>query len=91
MTDPHCEQVAALIPPRDRESRTDRLADLLECLADLSVEAHARRDELAGRACSDDARVQGSIAALDRLDRQLETVCAAATSVRPRLLHEHLI
>lgn len=38
MTDATCRPVAAPPPVWEREGRADRMAELLECLADLVVE-----------------------------------------------------
>ncbi len=91
MTGPACEPLMTLVPPSAREEQPDRLAELLECLADLVVEAHRCRGVLERLPSCADQRVQDSIAHLEQLERNLRAVGVEAASVHQGLLRERLL
>jgi hypothetical protein len=88
---------AALTPLRTlgsmtvREHRPDRLAELLECMADLLVEARLQREEIAQDLAGDDPRVREAIARLTDVERSLGDVGIEAASVHQLLQRIHLI
>jgi DUF1680 family protein len=91
MNDPRCQPRLALVPLAEREATPDRLADLLECLADVVAVTADRRLNLARITHSDDPRVRAAIADLARLEGDLRSVSVEAASVHQRLIHEHLL
>lgn len=91
MTQADCQPLSTLVLPSEREDRPDRLADLLECLADLVVETHRCRGLLEQLPGGSDVRVQTSITDLERLEHKLRAVGMEAASVHQRLVHERLI
>ncbi len=91
MTETECLPLMTLVPPSARETRPDRLAELLECLADLVVETDKCRAALERLPTRADERVRSSIADLERLQIELHDVSVEAASVRQRLMRERLI
>jgi hypothetical protein len=75
----------------EREHRPDRLAELLECLADLLVETRKQRAEIARDRDSDDPRVPEAIGRLAELEGSLGDLAVEAASVHQLLQHVHLI
>jgi hypothetical protein len=61
MTDPACRPPRTLAPIAEPE-RSDRLTELLECMADLLVEARRQRLAIAEPCDGDDLRVRDAIA-----------------------------
>lgn len=90
MTDPACRPLGTLAPIAEPE-RPDRLAELLECLADLLVEARRQRLTIAEHCDSDDLRVRDAIARVAALERSLRDVGIEAASVHQLLEHVHLV
>jgi hypothetical protein len=78
-------------PRPKREQRPDRLAELLECLADLLVETRKQRRDIARLRDSDDPRVPEAIARLTDVQRSLGEVAVETASVHQLLQHVHLI
>jgi hypothetical protein len=91
MTDPVCEPLESLSGALDREEQPDRLAELLECLADLVVDVRARRLALAQLERSDDGRVRRAIERLSEMEMHLASVSIEVASVHQELQREHLI
>ena len=91
MTETECQPLMTLVPPSERETRPDRLAELLECLADLVVETERCRAALEHLPTRADERVRTSIADLERLQIDLHDVSVEAASVHQRLLRERLM
>jgi hypothetical protein len=91
MTDPACRPLRTLAPNAEREQRPDRVAELLECMADLLVEARRQRVEIAQHRDSDDPRVRDAIARLTELEHSLAEVGVQAASVHQQLQHVRLI
>jgi hypothetical protein len=88
MTAAACTPVA---PVAETAERPDRLGELLECMADLLVQARRQRAELAEHWGSDDPRVPEAIARLVELERSLGQVGVEAASVHQLLQHVRLI
>jgi hypothetical protein len=82
--------VSPLAPIAEREQRADRFAELLECMADLLVQARMRREEIAQHH-NDDPRVLEAVARLSDLERSISEVGIEAASVHQRLQSIHLI
>ncbi|MCW3066206.1 MAG: hypothetical protein JWN32_3378 [Solirubrobacterales bacterium] len=91
MTDAACTPLKPCVPIAERERRLDRLAELLECLADLLVETRKQRREIGQHRDSDDPRVPEAIVRLAEMERSLGDVAADAASVHRLLQHVHLI
>ena len=72
MTDAACRPLWTLSPITEPE-RPDRLAELLECMADLLVEARRQRLAIAEHCDSDDVRVREGIARVAALEARSET------------------
>ena len=79
------------MPTPERDQRPDRFGELLECMADLLVETHRQRMEIAHDPGSDDPRVAEAIARLNELERSLSEVAVQSASVHQLLQHVHLI
>jgi hypothetical protein len=91
MTDAACRPLGTLAPVAERELRSDRFAELLECMADLLVETRQQRQEIAQSCGSDDPREREAIARLIELEGSLEGVGVEAASVHQLLQHVHLM
>lgn len=91
MTDAGCTPLNTLAPIAEREQKPDRFAELLECMADLLVEARKQRLELAQYRGSADQRVREAVARLAELESSLQEVGVEAASVHQLLQHVHLI
>ena len=91
MTDAACRPLSTLAPLAERELRSDRFAELLECMADLLVETRKQRQEIAQSRGSDDPREREAIARLIELEGSLEAVGVEAASVHQLLQHIHLM
>jgi hypothetical protein len=91
MTDADCRPLTTLVPIAEREQRPDRLAELLECLADLRVEARKQQTQITRHRDSDDPRVPEALARVRELERSLAEVAAEAASAHRLLQHLHLI
>jgi hypothetical protein len=91
MTGPSCQPLSTLTPMGGPEQRPDRLAELLECLADLMVEARRGRLALTQHESSDDPRVLRAIDRLSELERRVADVGAEAALVHQELQRDHLI
>lgn len=77
----------------EREQRPDRIAGLLECMADLLVELRTQRAEITELQShrSDDPRAHMAIARLSELERSLAELGREAASVHRLLQHVRLI
>ena len=84
-----CTPLPTLSPIADGEQHPDRLAELLECLADLLVETGRQRAELTQHYGSS-PQAQDAIVRLAEVERSLGTVGAEAASVHQLLQHLHL-
>jgi hypothetical protein len=92
MTDATCTPLRSLALTAEREQTPDRLADLLQCMADLLVETAKQRTELAQHErANDDPRVREAVARLSELESSLAEVGAKAAAVHQQLQHVHLI
>jgi hypothetical protein len=86
-----CRPVLDLVAPAELESRPDRLGELLGVLADLVVEARARRLALNELDGSDDPRVVGAIDRLSKLECHLVDTGVEAATAHPDLQRAHLL
>jgi hypothetical protein len=68
-----------------REKSRDRIAELLECMADLLVETRRQRVEIARDLGSDDPQMREALARLAELERSLEELGVEAVSVHKQL------
>jgi hypothetical protein len=91
MTDAACRPLRTAAPIDEREQRPDRLAELLELMADLLVEVRAERAEIAQYRDSYDPRVLEAIARLAELEGSLGEVGIEAASVHQLLQRTRLI
>ena len=91
MTDAACTPLRPLAPSSEQEERPDRFTELLECMADLRVETHRQRVEIAQQRGTDDPRVVAAVARLTDLQRSLGEVGAEAAAAHQLLQHIHLI
>jgi hypothetical protein len=91
MTDAACTPLKMIGPTVEREQRADRLAELLECMADLLVETRQQRVEIERHAGSDDPRVREAITGLTQLEGSLAAVGVETASVHQQLQHVHLV
>jgi hypothetical protein len=91
MTGAACRLLGTLAPSAEREERADRFGELLECMADLLVEARRQREEIEEHRGSDDPRVREAIARLPKLERSLGEVGVEAASVHQLLQRARLI
>jgi hypothetical protein len=92
MTPANCTPIRSPAATRELELRPDRLADLLECLADLVVQTGQQRrtiepmaDVAAGESTHD------AIRRLAALEDALKQVGLEAAAVHQQLQHDHLI
>jgi hypothetical protein len=76
-----CAPMWTLATVAECEQGPDRLAELLECMADLLVATRRQRVEIARELGSDDPRVREAVACLAELERSLEEVGVEAVSV----------
>lgn len=90
MTGAACRQIATNAPIANGPYRPDRFAELLECMADLLVEARREREDM-GAQQGNDPRVPEAMARLAGLERSLGQVGAEAASVHHLLQRAHLI
>ena len=80
------------VPIFERERRTDRFVELLECLADLRVAAARRRIEIAESIGVDPAPQAGAVAQrLTEVERSLNALSAEAAAVHRALQHAELM
>jgi hypothetical protein len=92
MTDATCVPLRALGLTAECAQTPDRLADLLQCMADLLVETAKQRTDLAQhQRDNDDPRVRDAIARLYELESSLAEVGAKAAAVHQQLQHVHVI
>jgi hypothetical protein len=91
MIDARCTPLRTLGLTAEREQRPDRFAELLECMADLLVEVHGQRMEIAVHDGPGDPRVDEVIARFAELERSIEKVGVEAASVHQQLQHVHVI
>lgn len=91
MTGAECTPLSYQAPTAELEHRTDRLAELLECMADLLVEARRQRADISRLTGSEDPRGREAIARLIGLERSIREVGAEAASVHQLLQHVHLV
>jgi hypothetical protein len=76
-----CAQMWTLATEAECEQSPGRLAEPLECKADLLIETRRRWVEIARDLGSDDPRVREVVARLAELERSLEQVRVEAVSV----------
>ncbi|HYB28154.1 MAG TPA: hypothetical protein VEF89_16175 [Solirubrobacteraceae bacterium] len=91
MTDARCTPVPAPLTVWEREQRADRMADLLECLADLLVQTDEQRLAIERATDRADAPAQRAVERLAELQRTLRQIGLEAAAVHQLLQHEHLI
>jgi hypothetical protein len=91
MTDAVCMPSRMIAPSAAQEQRPDRLAELLECVADRLVETGRERIEIARDGGSDDPRLRDAVARVAELECSLGAVGAEAACVHQLLQHVHLI
>ena len=89
MTDATCRPVAAPLTVSERESQSDRMTELLDCLADLLVQTAEQRATIE-RAVGD-STARHALGRLADLEQMLKGVGLEAASVHQLLQHEHLI
>jgi hypothetical protein len=91
MTTATCREIGTSVSAREREDRPDRLAELLECLADLVVETERQRAELAPLPDDADPSAREALARLGGLERTLQKVSMEAATVHQLLQQQRLI
>jgi hypothetical protein len=91
MTDATCTPTPAPAVTLDRETRPDRLGDLLQCLADLLVEVGEQRAAVSGSAGSASPAAQEALAQLTWLERAVKGISVEAAGIHQLLQHEQLI
>jgi hypothetical protein len=91
MTDATCRPVAAPLPVSERERQTDRMTELLDCLADLLVQTAEQRATIERAVRPGDSTARHALARLTDLEQMLKGVGLEAASVHQLLQHEHLI
>jgi hypothetical protein len=91
MTGAVCRPMNSHPPVAEVEQRPDRFAELLECLADLLVEARRQRVEIGQTGASEDPRARELITRITELERLIGKVGVEAASVHQLLQHVHLI
>lgn len=91
MIDSACSPLDTGGPLRDREAVPDRLAELLASTADLLVQVHEQRREIAQRFSGQDARVREAIERLEHTEASLRSVGIEAASTHQLLQHLRLI
>jgi hypothetical protein len=92
MTTANCTPINSTARIRERELRPDRLADLLECLADLVVQTGQQRRTIEPMAkVAAGESTHDAIQRLAALEDTLMQVGLEAAAVHQLLQHEHLI
>jgi hypothetical protein len=91
MIDSACNPLNTGGPLRDSEPGPDRLAELLASTADLLVQVHEQRREIAQRDSGQDARVREAIERLERTEAAFKKVGIEAASTHQLLQHLRLI
>jgi hypothetical protein len=91
MTNSTCTPINAPTHAPERELRPDRLANLLECLADLVVETGQQRGAIESLADPAGESPRDAIRRLAALEEALKQVALEAAAVHQLLQHEHLI
>ena len=92
MTTAVCTPLPPSIPIFERERRTDRFVELLECLADLRVATARQRLEITASIGVDPApQVRTAAERLIEVERSLNALSAEAASVHQALQHAQLI
>lgn len=91
MTNAACRPLSTLAPLAERELRSDRFAELLECMADLLVETRKQRLGITQSRSGDDPREREATARLLELEGSLEAVAVEAASVHQLLHRVHLM
>ena len=92
MTTANCIPINSPALIQDRELRPDRLADLLECLADLVVETGQQRRTIEPMAeAATGESTHDAIRRLAALEDALKRLGLEAAAVHQLLQHEHLI
>jgi hypothetical protein len=87
MFDPICTPLPALAASRD----DDRFLELLDCLADLRVEAGKQRHELSEVHGTDDPRVRAVVDQFRQVESSLAEVSVKAASIHQMAQRFHLI
>jgi hypothetical protein len=91
MTTSTCTPISAPTQAPERELAPDRLAELLECLADLIVETGRQRRGITLPAETAAASSREAVRRLTELEDALRRVGLEAAAVHQLLQHEHLI
>jgi hypothetical protein len=91
MTDATCRPVAAPLTVSERESQSDRMMELLDCLADLLVQTSEQRVTIQRAVGPGDSTARHALARLTDLEQMLKGVGLEAAGVHQLLQHEHLI
>jgi hypothetical protein len=91
MTTSTCTPISAPTHGPEQELRTDHLANLLECLADLVVETGQQRRAIEPLADRAGESPRDAIRRLTALEDALKKVGLEAAAVHQLLQHEHLI
>ena len=91
MTDATCRPVAAPLTVSARESQSDRMTELLDCLADLLVQTAEQRATIERAVGPGDSTARHALGRLADLEQMLKGVGLEAASVHQLLQHEHLI
>jgi hypothetical protein len=90
MTDPPCRPLMTL-SPIDEPERPDRLAEPLECMADLLVEARRPWLRIADYFYSDEPPMRDAIARVAAPERSLGNIGVDGASVHHLLQPVHLL
>jgi hypothetical protein len=91
MTTPNCTPSPVPVPFAERERHPDRLADLLECLADLLIEVGHQRAAVAQLADGAGPADREALERLAWLERAVKNMGIEAASIHQLLQHEQLI
>ncbi len=91
MTTPNCTPSPVPASPLERERHPDRLADLLECLADLLIEVGHQRAAVAQLADGSGPASREALERLAWLERAVKGMGVEAASIHQLLQHEQLI
>ena len=91
MTGAVCAPLSTLVSTAECERRPDRFVELLDCLADLLVQARGERQRIQDANLSGDPRVSEALERLADVEGSLVNVAADAAQVHQQLRHLRLI
>ena len=91
MTGAVCSPLPVLAPAVEREHRPDRFIELLDCLADLTIEIRLEEHRLAHLQLGRDPRARTALDQLRGVERSLAELSVDAASVHQLLQQARLI